>query len=216
MPYTPVRDVATQAAAPLAAGRDMAERLCRHPIEAAVTRRPARCDMDEDVERRPGEERIALPTTFDAGVHFIGRVRTPWTDRADCPKNGAGSDAACTLIIDPPYAAGLQNVEGASHLIVLYWMHRAARDLVRQRPRHADGSRGTFSLRSPARPNPIAVSVVELLGRAGASLTVRGLDCIDGTPLLDIKPYYASTDARPEAHVDRGTATRREGVEPGS
>ncbi len=75
-----------------------------------------------------------------------------------------------------------------------------------QRPRHADGPRGTFSLRSPARPNPIALSVVELLGRDGDTLRVRGLDCLDGTPLLDIKPYYASTDARPDAQVDRAGA----------
>lgn len=158
-------------------------------------------------ERRPGEEAIALPAGFDAGLHFIGRIRTPWETRAECPKNGRQTDAACTLVVDPLYAPGLQNVEGASHLIVLYWMDQAARDLVRQRPRHAEGSRGTFSLRSPARPNPIALSVVELLAHDGASLTVRGLDCLDGTPLLDIKPYYASTDSRPEATVDRAGTT---------
>lgn len=159
-------------------------------------------------DRRPGEEAIALPPDFDAGLHFIGRIRTPWATRAECPKNGRQTDAICTLVVDPLYAPALQNAEGASHLIVLYWMDKAARDLVRQRPRHAEGSRGTFSLRSPARPNPIALSVVELLDRDGAILTVRGLDCLDGTPLLDIKPYYASTDSRPEAVVDRaGTAS---------
>lgn len=152
---------------------------------------------------RDGEEAVALPERFDAGLHFIGRLRTPWTERRDCPKNGLQSDAVCTVEVDPPYAPGLQNVEGASHLILLYWMDRAARGLVRQRPRHADGSRGTFSLRSPARPNPIALAVVELLAREGATLRVRGLDCLDGTPLLDIKPYFASTDSRPGATVQR-------------
>lgn len=156
---------------------------------------------------------MALPAAYDAGLYFIGRIRTPWATRAACPKNGLGTDAVCTIEIDPAYVPALQNVEGATHLIVLYWMDRAARDLVRQRPRHAEGSRGTFSLRSPARPNPIALSVVERLGRDGASLRVRGLDCIDGTPLLDVKPYYATTDSRPDATVDRaGTArSRREG-----
>jgi len=171
--------------------------------------------MDEDIERRPGEESVALPEGYDAGVYFIGRVRTPWSRRADCPKNGTQTEAVCTLEVDPLYAPALQNVEGASHLIVLYWMHRAARDLVRQQPRHASGSRGTFSLRSPARPNPIALAVVECLGVEGNRVRVCGLDCLDGTPLLDIKPYYASTDSRPGARVDRaGTAKGAAGAAP--
>ncbi|HEV7440445.1 MAG TPA: tRNA (N6-threonylcarbamoyladenosine(37)-N6)-methyltransferase TrmO [Methylobacterium sp.] len=163
--------------------------------------------MSDREGRRPGEEAVPLPQGFDAGLYFIGRLRTPWRQRSDCPKNGLQTDAVCTVEVDPRFAAGLQNVEGATHLILLYWMDRADRDLVRQRPRHAEGSRGTFSLRSPARPNPIALSVVELLAREDAILRVRGLDCLDGTPLLDIKPYYATTDARPDARVDRaGTA----------
>jgi tRNA-Thr(GGU) m(6)t(6)A37 methyltransferase TsaA len=165
--------------------------------------------MHEQAERRPGEETVELPESYDAGLYFIGKVRTPWGNRAECPKNGRQTDAVCTLEVDPPYRPGLQNVNGATHLIVLYWMDRAARDLVRQHPRHAEGSRGTFSLRSPARPNPIALSVVELLGIEDGRLSVRGLDCIDGTPLLDIKPYYATTDSRPEARVDRdGTVAK--------
>lgn len=165
--------------------------------------------MGDGTGHRPGEVAIALPEAFDAGLYFIGRIHTPWASRADCPKNGLRTDAICTLSIAAAFAEALQNVEGASHLIVLYWMDEAARDLALQRPRHAEGSRGTFSLRSPVRPNPIALSVVELLGRDGATLRVRGLDCRDGTPLLDIKPYFASTDSRPDAVVDRaGTATR--------
>lgn len=156
--------------------------------------------------RRPGEDAVTLPEEFDAGLYFIGRLRTPWTERSACPKNGLQSDAVCTVAVDPLYAAGLQNVDGASHLILLYWMDRAERALVRQRPRHADGTRGTFSLRSPARPNPVALSVVELLGREGDTLQVRGLDCLDGTPLIDIKPYYATTDSRPDARVARAGA----------
>lgn len=159
--------------------------------------------MREVNERRPGEEAIPLPEAYDAGLYFIGRIRTPWARRGDCPKNGLQTEAVCTLEVDPAYAAALRNVSGASHLIVLYWMDRAARDLVLQQPRHAPGPRGTFSLRSPARPNPIALSVVERLGIDGGRVSVRGLDCIDGTPLLDIKPYYATTDSRPGATIDR-------------
>lgn len=159
--------------------------------------------MRDATERRPGEEAISLPAAYDAGLYFVGQIRTPWPQRSDCPKNGLQTDAVCTLEVDPAYAAALQNLAGASHLIVLYWMDRAARDLVCQQPRHAPGPRGTFSLRSPARPNPIALSVVEGLGIDGCRVSVRGLDCIDGTPLLDIKPYFASTDSRPDATIDR-------------
>ena len=155
---------------------------------------------------RPGEEMARLPATFEAGLYFIGRLRTPWHSRSECPKNGLQTDALCTVDVDPAFAPGLHTIMGCTHLILLYWMDRATRGLVVQQPRHADGPRGTFSLRSPARPNPIALSVVELVGREGNTLQVRGLDCLDGTPLLDIKPYYASTDARPDASVDRAVA----------
>jgi len=156
---------------------------------------------DPDFGPREGETGIALPASFDAGVYFIGRIRTPWTTRAECPKNGGEAEAACTIELDPRYADGLADLATCSHLIVLYWMDRAPRHLVRQRPRHYGVARGVFALRSPARPNPIALSVVVLLGIEGTRLSVRRLDCLDGTPLLDLKPYFASTDARPQARV---------------
>ncbi len=150
---------------------------------------------------RPGEVAIELPKEFDAGVYFIGRIRTPWTTRDQCPKNARESDAVCTIEVDARYAAALTEVETSSHLLVLYWMDKARRDLVLQAPRHHDTQRGTFALRSPVRPNPIAASVVKLLARGGTRLSVIGLDCLDGTPLIDIKPYFASTDAVPDATV---------------
>jgi tRNA-Thr(GGU) m(6)t(6)A37 methyltransferase TsaA len=150
---------------------------------------------------RPGEVAIDLPETFDAGVYFIGRIRTPWTTRDTCPKNARESDAPCTIEVDARYAAALKDVETSSHLLVLYWMDKARRDLVLQAPRHYEAQRGTFALRSPVRPNPIAASVVRLLRVDGTQLSVVGLDCLDGTPLLDIKPYFASTDAVPDAVV---------------
>ncbi len=148
---------------------------------------------------RPGEERIELPAATDAGVHFIGRIRTPFATREDCPKNGRESTAEAVIEVDPRYAGGLLDIERCSHLIVLYWMDEARRDLVRQVPSHLGKARGTFALRSPVRPNPIALSVVELLKVDGNRLTVRHIDCRDCTPLIDIKPYYASTDSVPEA-----------------
>ena len=151
---------------------------------------------------RPGEIAVALPDKFDAGVYFIGRIRTPWTKRDDCPKNARGSDAVCTIELDPRYAAALEGVAGCTHLVILYFMHEARRDLLVQAPRHGD-RHGTFALRSPVRPNPIAMSVVKLVRVEGTELSVVGLDCLDGTPLIDIKPYFASVDSVPDAVVGR-------------
>jgi tRNA-Thr(GGU) m(6)t(6)A37 methyltransferase TsaA len=150
---------------------------------------------------REGEVKTSLPKRFDASLYFIGRVRTPWKERKDCPKNARESKAVCTIEVDPRWAKALAGVETCSHLVVLYWMDRARRDLVVQVPAHYGTGRGTFALRSPVRPNPIAMSVVRLLKVDGTRLSVVGLDCLDGTPLLDLKPYFASTDAVPEAKV---------------
>ena len=156
---------------------------------------------NEEFGIRAGEVAIPLPEKIDAGVYFIGRIRTPWTRRKECPKNARESGAVCTVEVDPRYTAALKGVESCSHLIVLYWMDKSRRDLVLQMPRHYGEARGTFALRSPARPNPIATSVARLVEVDGTRLSVVGLDCLDGTPLIDIKPYFASTDSVPEAVV---------------
>ena len=150
---------------------------------------------------RSGEVAIELPATYDAGIYFVGRIRTPWARREDCPKNSGESTAVCGIEVDARYAAGLRDIETVSHLIVLYFMDEAARDLMLQAPNHYKKPHGAFALRSPARPNPIACSVVRLLRVEGTRLEVIGLDCRDGTPLLDIKPYFASIDAVPGATV---------------
>src|SRR5262249_57543730 len=115
---------------------------------------------------------------FDGGVDFSGRISTPWTTREECPKNARESDAVCTIEVDARYAAALTEVETSSHLLVLYWMDKARRDLVLQAPRHYQTQRGTFALRSPVRPNPIAASVVKLVRVDGTQLEVIGLDCL--------------------------------------
>lgn len=153
---------------------------------------------------RDGEVVAELPEHYDASLYFIGRIRTPWRDRKDCPKNARearDSGAVCTVEVDPRWAPALKDVASCTHLVVLYWMDRARRDIVLQVPRHYGEQRGTFSLRSPARPNPIAMSVVRLLKVEGPTLSVVGLDCLDGTPLIDLKPYFASTDSIPDAEV---------------
>jgi tRNA-Thr(GGU) m(6)t(6)A37 methyltransferase TsaA len=155
----------------------------------------------EDYGLREGEQAVALPKGYDASLYYIGRIHTPWKRRQDCPKNARESDAVCTIELDPRWAPGLKGVATCSHIVVLYWMDQARRDLVLQVPRHYGEQRGTFALRSPARPNPIALSIARLLKVDGGKLDVVGLDCLDGTPLLDIKPYFASTDAVADAVV---------------
>jgi tRNA-Thr(GGU) m(6)t(6)A37 methyltransferase TsaA len=155
--------------------------------------------MNETSSVRPGEVTIPLPEAFDAGVYFIGRIRTPFKTRAECPKNPAESGAEGRIELDPRFAAGLGDLDRCSHVWLLYWMHQARRDLVVQVPAHLGKPRGTFALRSPVRPNPIALAAVELVAVEATALTVRHVDCIDGTPLLDLKPYFASTDCFPGA-----------------
>ena len=124
--------------------------------------------MDENAFGiRDGEVAVELPERFDASLYFIGRIRTPWKERKECPKNARESDAVCTIEVDPRWAPALTKVETLSHIIVLYWMDRSRRDLVLQVPRHYGEQFGTFSLRSPARPNPIALSVARLVSVDG-------------------------------------------------
>jgi tRNA-Thr(GGU) m(6)t(6)A37 methyltransferase TsaA len=150
---------------------------------------------------RPGEVAAELPAHYDASLYYIGRIRTPWQTRDACPKNGRETEEVCRIELDPRWAAGLQGLETVSHVLVLYWMDKARRDLLVQAPRHYAERRGTFALRSPVRPNPIAVAVTRLQRIEGNTLYVIGLDCLDGTPLLDLKPYFASTDSASDASV---------------
>jgi len=158
---------------------------------------------------REGEIAVELPARFDASLYYIGRIQTPWKRREDCPKNPRETQAECTIVLDPRWVEGLQGLETVTHVVVLYWMDRARRDLVLQSPHHYSERRGTFALRSPVRPNPIAVSVARLLRIEGNRLTVVGLDCVDNTPLLDLKPYFASTDSVPDASVGWHAGTKR-------
>ncbi|HEY2527117.1 MAG TPA: tRNA (N6-threonylcarbamoyladenosine(37)-N6)-methyltransferase TrmO [Xanthobacteraceae bacterium] len=158
---------------------------------------------------RTGEIAVELPGHYDASLYYIGRIHTPWRRREECPKNARESDALCSIEVDSRWVEALKGLESVSHILVLYWMDLARRDLVLQAPRHYREQRGTFALRSPVRPNPIAASVARLLGIEGNKLSVVGLDCIDNTPLLDIKPYFASTDAVPDALVGWHDESRR-------
>lgn len=146
-------------------------------------------NMDDTI--RPGETAIDLPTGFDAQIYFIGRIRTPFLERGQCPRQGDRENGPeCRVEIGPRWHAALFGIERHRELQILYWMNFARRDLVLQVPRSHDEAVGTFALRSPARPNPIASSIVTLMRVEGNLLIVKGLDCLDGTPLVDVKPNY--------------------------
>ena len=143
----------------------------------------------DTVSLRAGEEVTDLPEERDAALIFIGRIETPWATRAECPRRGDPENGPdCTILLDGRWSPALKGIAAGDGLQLLYWMHRARRDLVIQAPSGRGGTLGTFALRSPNRPNPIASSTVRLLAIDGDRLTVRGLDCVSGTPLLDIKP----------------------------
>jgi tRNA-Thr(GGU) m(6)t(6)A37 methyltransferase TsaA len=132
----------------------------------------------------------------------IGTLSTPFRSVADCPRNGRQirPAPACSALILPEFVEGLGSLDGFSHLILLYWMHDAPTVRLSFTPPFDHERRGVFATRAPWRPNPIGLSVVAFEGFAAPDrLTLRYLDCIDGTTLLDIKPYLPTTDAEPDA-----------------
>ena len=131
------------------------------------------------------------PRTFT--MTPIGVVRGPYRDVSEIPRGpGAEHNAEGTLELRPDLEPGLADIEGFSHLIVVWVFDRSEGYELRTRPPlDPDVEHGVFTTRSPYRPNPIALTVVELLGREGPRLRVRGVDMLDGTPILDIKPYLS-------------------------
>lgn len=128
-------------------------------------------------------------------LHPIGHVRSPYRQRGDAPRQGRLADTISEIVIDPPYHPGLFRIGEREHLIVLCWFDRADRTRLRATPPHNPVEHGVFATRSPDRPNPVALSVVDLIGVNDGILRVRGLDAIDGTPVIDIKPYSKEIDA---------------------
>ncbi|WP_370194463.1 MULTISPECIES: tRNA (N6-threonylcarbamoyladenosine(37)-N6)-methyltransferase TrmO [Aurantimonas] len=160
-------------------------------------------DRDATVAR-PGERRFEgpAPAYDDAGLVFIGRIRSPWTERSQCPKNvGRAREAGqpAEIRLDPRWREGLAGLGAGQWVLLLTWLDQADRDLALQMPRHADAPRGTFSLRSPVRPNPVGLHLVQIvaLDRETGIIGIDAIDVLNGTPLLDIKPYLASVDAPP-------------------
>ncbi len=139
-------------------------------------------------EIRENEIAVDAPAPTDAGLMFIGRIHTPWTSRLECPRQGRADGPVCTVEVFDPWTEALDGVEAFERLEILYWLHESRRDLVKQSPANDGTVRGTFALRTPVRPNPIGTSIATFVSRDGNRLLVRGMDCLDGTPLLDLKP----------------------------
>jgi tRNA (adenine37-N6)-methyltransferase len=158
--------------------------------------------MPQPFDLRDGEQRLSGPLTTDASVTFIGHIDSPWS-LDDCPKNlrAARETGQCArFVIAPAFRPGLEGIDAGTTLVALYWMTHAPRDLIRQMPRHRATGAGTFALRSPARPNPIGMGVVKVLtiDVARGVIEVDAIDAINGTPLIDLKPFMPLADRVPE------------------
>jgi tRNA-Thr(GGU) m(6)t(6)A37 methyltransferase TsaA len=171
------------------------------PVAAAyLTRAGVQLSRARDVAAAGRESdplAMALPAPTYSGRRIvltpIGTVQSAFTDTADIPKGlGAEHRAEGVLDIRPDLEEGLADIDGFSHLYVIWFFDRVDRAELTAHPPTDDRPHGVFSTRSPQRPNPIGLTVVELLRREGTRLHVRGLDMLDGTPILDIKPYLSS------------------------
>ena len=139
-------------------------------------------------EVRSGELAIDLPARADAERVFH-RPHPHAVDRSPgLPAAGPADGPTCRIELFAPWDKGLDSIAEFARLEVLYWLHESRRDLALQAPKSDGNARGVFSLRTPVRPNPIGTSIVELVKVEGPVLLVRGLDCLDGTPLIDLKP----------------------------
>ena len=131
----------------------------------------------------------------------IGSIHTKFKNLQDAPFQGRWSEENSALVVFPEFVPGLKDIEHASHLIVLYWCHKAKREVLQTKTPHGPEIRGVFACRSPHRPNPIAFCVAQLLGREENRLLVKGIDALDGSSLLDIKPYSSDLDSITDANI---------------
>jgi tRNA-Thr(GGU) m(6)t(6)A37 methyltransferase TsaA len=124
----------------------------------------------------------------------IGIIHSPYRKRGDAPRQGRLSEKESVIEIYPEYHDGLDGIEDHRHLIALYWFDRSDRSLLKATPPGSGTEHGVFATRSPERPNPIGFAVIDLVHRDRERMVVRGLDAFDGTPILDLKPYYPDLD----------------------
>ena len=129
-------------------------------------------------------------------MHPIGTIHSPFTDKGQCPIQPSRSHAVGRVEVYPEYAGGLQDLEGFSHIVLVFVLHRSLGYELRVKPFLDNHLRGLFATRHPCRPNPIGLSTVKLLSRSENVLEVEGVDMLDGTPLLDIKPHVPAFDIK--------------------
>ena len=132
--------------------------------------------------------------TMNVDLNPIGYVSSPYKKKGDAPRQGRLTDTEAVIVIDEQYLPGLFKVEERKHLFVLCWFDRSDRTVLRTTPPHNPVERGVFATRSPNRPNPIGLSLVDVIDITGNTIRVRGLDALDGTPVLDIKPFSREID----------------------
>lgn len=142
-----------------------------------------------------------LPEDIYMILKPIGIIHTPYKRREDIPRQGRLSSEICEIEVFEEFAPGLKDIEQCTHLFVLFWLHLGDRSRLTATPPHDGLEHGVFATRSPSRPNPIALDIVELLGVSGNRLKVKGMDALDGSVLLDIKPYFPGIDSFPDARV---------------
>jgi len=131
----------------------------------------------------------------------IGVIHSPFTEKGQTPIQASRSQATGIVEIDRKFLEGLQDLEGFSHIFLLYVFHCSSSYTLRVKPFLDHKVRGLFATRYPCRPNPIGISVVRLLSRKENILTIKGVDVLDNTPLLDIKPYVPDFDVRTDVRV---------------
>ncbi|WAM33989.1 tRNA (N6-threonylcarbamoyladenosine(37)-N6)-methyltransferase TrmO [Caldicellulosiruptor morganii] len=124
----------------------------------------------------------------------IGIIHSPYKTKEQAPRQGADSEEVCYIEIFEKYIEGLKDIEEARYLIVLYWGHQSSREVLTTLTPFSDVPKGVFACRSPNRPNPILLDIAELIDIKGNVLVVKGIDAIDGSPVIDIKPYYERID----------------------
>lgn len=134
----------------------------------------------------------------------IGVIHTPYKTLGECPCQTCKSELIAEIAVFKEYVEGLKDIEGFSHLIVLYWMHKSKGYSLLVRTPWDTELHGLFTTRSPNRPNPIGISIVRVIERKGNILRVKGIDAIDGTPLIDIKPYVPEFDEKEKRDVKIG------------
>jgi tRNA-Thr(GGU) m(6)t(6)A37 methyltransferase TsaA len=134
-------------------------------------------------------------------MHPIGIIHSPFTEKEKIPIQASRSQAIGLVEVYPDFADGLLDIDGFSHIILLYAFHLSSGHSLRVKPFLDDKEHGLFATRYPYRPNPIGISTVRLVSRQENTLTIEGVDVLDGTPLLDIKPYVPDFDLRTDVRA---------------